>query len=118
MYEFQEGSYFKDWLKTASKEQKRKSFKNLLKQCYELDRLGITKEEMSRPLKNCIVVKGKPVLIDFERSHKTDKPKNVTQFCQFLMKEYPRKKSVLMSLAKEYKREAILQPLISLLSKN
>tara|TARA_Y100000310_G_C20648970_1_gene798280 strand:- start:97 stop:663 length:567 start_codon:yes stop_codon:yes gene_type:complete len=108
MYEFQEGTYFKTWLKTATSTQKKKAFKDLLKQCYALDKLGISKEEMSRPLTNCVVVKGKPVLIDFERSHKTDKPKNVTQFCQFLMKEYPKKKTTLRKLAQAYKNKPSL----------
>jgi predicted Ser/Thr protein kinase len=38
---------------------------------------------MHHPLKH-IIVGRKPVLIDFERCHDTDKPKNVTQFLMFL----------------------------------
>ena len=32
-----------------------------------------------------IISKGKPFLIDFERAHYAGNPKNVTQFCQFLI---------------------------------
>ena len=41
---------------------------------------------MHHPVKHIIIGKNrKPVLIDFERCRKTEKPKNVTQFCQFLI---------------------------------
>jgi len=58
----------------------------ILDQCYHLDKLGITKEEFTRPGKHIIVKGAVPVLIDFERCHYTESPKNVTQFCQFLSK--------------------------------
>jgi len=56
----------------------------LLRQCYELDKIGITKEELRRPRSN-ILVGGQVVMIDFERSHYDPKPRNVTQFCGFLL---------------------------------
>ena len=55
----------------------------------------------------------KPYLIDFERTHYVKNPKNVTQFCQFLMSGYINKilnnkkinvdKAKVMQLAKIYK---------------
>jgi len=58
--------------------------RELLRQCYELDKLGITKEELRRPRSN-ILVGENIVMIDFERSHYDPKPRNVTQFCGFLL---------------------------------
>ncbi|MCK4714730.1 MAG: hypothetical protein KAT35_04090, partial [Candidatus Aenigmarchaeota archaeon] len=54
-----------------------------LRKARKLDVLGVNKEEMHRPVKHIWV--GKDVkFIDFERCHKSDKPKNVTQLCHFL----------------------------------
>jgi putative serine/threonine protein kinase len=53
-------------------------------QCRTMDRLLVSKEEMHHPVKHIIVGK-KVTMIDFERCHNTERPKNVTQFCQFLM---------------------------------
>ena len=47
-------------------------------------RKKINKLEMHNPCKHIIIDK-KPVMIDFERCYFTNKPKNVTQFCQFIM---------------------------------
>jgi O-6-methylguanine DNA methyltransferase len=61
----------------------------VLAQCLLMDTLNISKEEMSNPYKHVIVRKTKegyrPVLIDFERAHKTLRPQNVTQFFQYLL---------------------------------
>lgn len=62
--------------------------KDVLLQCYTLDRHHLQKEEMHHPVKHVLVIHNqksmKPVLIDFERCHVALRPKNVTQFCQFL----------------------------------
>ena len=68
---------------------------------------------MHRPLKHVIVNKNKAYLIDFERAHHVVKPKNVTQFCQFLIGGYAAsalkdkkigiEKNKLIKLAKIYK---------------
>ena len=39
---------------------------------------------MHHPVKHIIIDKS-PVMIDFERCYYTKHPKNITQFCQFLM---------------------------------
>jgi release factor glutamine methyltransferase len=112
VYEFVEGEFFKDWIETAPKAKLKPALIDILKQCHELDKLGLMKEEMHRPLKNALVTKkGKVVLIDFERTHQTDKPHNVTQFCQFLLvrKDLLKKKGIkldqeeLVSAAQAYK---------------
>jgi len=56
---------------------------------FVLDKLGVNKEEMHHPYKHVLITKKqKPVLLDFERCHLSEKPKNVTQFCQCVASEY------------------------------
>ncbi|MBN1792799.1 methyltransferase [Candidatus Woesearchaeota archaeon] len=61
---------------------------DVLKQCREMDLLGINKTELTNPYKDIIIAgKGESfnsVMIDFERCRMTAKPKNVTQFLQYL----------------------------------
>lgn len=91
IYEFIEGIFIKDLIEKANKTRIRMVLLNVLKQCRVLDKVGIIKEEMHKPLKHIIVGK-RVVLIDFERGHISNKPKNVTQFCQFIIKVYKDKK--------------------------
>jgi len=59
----------------------------ILEHCRKMDLLGINKTELTNPYKDIIITpKNKAVLIDFERCKKTEKPKNVTQFLQYLVK--------------------------------
>ena len=51
--------------------------------------MRVNKEEMLRPQKHVLIGKsGKVTMLDFERCRKTQKPKNVTQLCQFLAGNY------------------------------
>ncbi|MBW3020791.1 hypothetical protein KY334_05825 [Candidatus Woesearchaeota archaeon] len=103
-YEFVEGQYMDQWWKKANIKQKIKVCKNLLHQCYILDKLGIIKEDMHRPSKNVVIKKyNVPVLIDFERCHYGE-GKNVTQLLQFMGNNLiPRNKAI--KLAKKYSKE-------------
>ncbi len=83
-YGFVEGQFIIDYVRGCSREMAVAAIKNILEQCRTLDKLKVNKEEMLRPQRHVIVRDGKPVMIDFERCRKTRKPKNVTQFCQFL----------------------------------
>lgn len=85
VYEFVKGIFFPEYAKKKSKKKIMNVIKDVLMQCYELDKIGIDKEEMHRPFKHIIVKDEKPVLIDFERCHYTKKPKNTTQFIQYLI---------------------------------
>src|SRR3989344_6722401 len=74
--------------------------KEILDQCRVLDKLHVNKFEMHHPTKHILIKAGKPsrktvIMIDFERCRWTEKPKNVTQFVQFLLqkKEYKGRKS-------------------------
>jgi len=119
VYEFVEGTCIKDWLPKAKKREVKRVFKNVLNQCFVLDRLGINKEEMHSPLKHVIIGK-KVTLIDFERAHQTKDPKNVTQFLQFIMATkdlFKKKKKMkeMIQLAKVYKEKTTKENLNKLL---
>lgn len=85
--EFIEGRLIIDFLKKADKPEITSTISNLFRQLYQMDRIGVDKEEMHHPVKHIIVTGSKAVLIDFERCRRTERPKNVTQFCQFLSSE-------------------------------
>jgi len=95
VYEFVDGKLLKDI--KLNKEQT----KEILRQCFILDKLKLNKMEMHHPLKHIIINK-KINLIDFERTYKTEKPKNVTQFLQFLKTNY--KIRISLNLIREYKQ--------------
>lgn len=82
--EYIKGSRILDYFKISNKKQIKSSILSILKQCYILDKLKINKLELHHPLKHIIINKI-PKMIDFERCYYTNKPKNLTQFCQFLL---------------------------------
>jgi len=106
-YRFVEGDFILDYFSKVNKKQIKKILKNVLKQMYVLDKLKVNKEEMHHPLKH-IIIKKKPVLIDFERCYYTEKPHNLTQFVQFILrinKNYNLNINIekLINLTKKYK---------------
>lgn len=113
VYEYIDGNFIIDYIEKSSKNSIKKIIRQIFSQMLVLDKLKIDKEEMHHPVKHVIVSKNKPYLIDFERAHHSPNPKNITQFCQFLISGYlnnPLKnknihinKDKLMQLAKVYK---------------
>jgi len=110
--QFIEGEFIMKWIEKNTKDKIILLLKNILQQCYVLDTFKVTKEEMHHPLKHIIITKdNKPALIDFERTVETNKPKNVTQFIEFICrieeelkaKGLKADKARLRELAKEYK---------------
>jgi len=84
--EYVKGTELRKWLPDATKKQIIPVLVSVLKQCKVMDDLNVTKEEMTRPWKHIIITEsGKATLIDFERCKETLAPKNVSQYCQFLM---------------------------------
>ncbi len=81
---FISGKPIRTWLPRASRKNVVRILRTILAQCHLLDNAGIIKEEMHRPYKHIIISKGVPKLIDFERAHYSQEPKNVTQFCQYI----------------------------------
>lgn len=86
--EYIKGEQILEYLKHASKEEGKRVLLKVFSQLYILDKLKINKFEMTNPYKHIIVKKNKaPVMIDFERCKHTQKPKNVTQFVEFIRKK-------------------------------
>ncbi len=82
--------------------------KEILEQCRVLDKLHVNKFEMHHPTKHILIKAGKPsrktvVMIDFERCRWTEKPKNVTQFVQFLLRYEPYAGKQVDNLLRQYK---------------
>lgn len=100
VYEFVEGKYLKEMLKSGMLGN---ICRKVFEQCYQLDLLHINKQEMTRPYKHVIVNRGKITLIDFERARKTDEAHNVTQFCSFTMKHFKHRKKWI-ELARAYRQ--------------
>ncbi len=125
------GLELRQWLPRVSGTAALRVFRSVLRQCRQLDLLGVSKLEMTRPWKHVIIrervaggkgsgrerggrVEEEAVLIDFERCRWSRTPQNVTQFCQFLsgkgVAAALREKGVtlpsggLRELAREYKR--------------
>ncbi|MFH1181411.1 MAG: HemK2/MTQ2 family protein methyltransferase [Candidatus Woesearchaeota archaeon] len=82
-YEFVEGSLIRDFMQTSRKGRLRYVLRQVFRQCRVLDSLKVDKEEMHHPVKH-VIIGSSVVLVDFERCHYSRKPKNVTQFCQFI----------------------------------
>ncbi|MAG52486.1 MAG: hypothetical protein CMH62_00815 [Nanoarchaeota archaeon] len=83
--EFIEGKTINDYIKKTKNP--KLILKQILKQCYELDKLEINKLELTNPYKHILIKNKKAKMIDFERCYKTENPKNVTQFTEFLMRK-------------------------------
>lgn len=88
VYLYIDGDFIIDYFKKSGKNKIGKILKKIFNQMFILDKLKIDKEEMHHPVKHIIVNKNKAYLIDFERTHHAKKPKNITQFCQFLIGGY------------------------------
>lgn len=110
--EYIPGIFLKDWLPKASKEKTKWLFKKIFNWCFELDKKKISKEEMHHPWKHVLINGNKIGMIDFERTHKTNDPKNVSQFAQFVInnesllrkKEIKINRKKLIEKIKKYKK--------------
>ena len=111
-YTFVKGIFITKYIEENNKDKIKKVLINVLKQCRILDKLKVNKLEMHNPYKH-IIIGNKVVMIDFERCYETLKPKNVSQFCQFLISRNIKKilckkkikidKIKLINLVKKYK---------------
>jgi putative serine/threonine protein kinase len=104
-YKFIKGKPLLEYLRTTKN--KKQILKQILKQCRTLDELKINKLEMHKPVKHIYIYRNKARMIDFERCYYTNKPKNVTQFIQFILrlnKELNIKININIKEIKEYKK--------------
>ncbi len=109
--EYVNGDRILDWIMNKSKARIRKVIIELLKQCRTMDKLGIEKMEMHKPVKHVIIGK-KITLIDFERARKRKYPRNVTQLCQFFFRLKIMKRDI--DVLKRYKKNQTDKNFISL----
>lgn len=123
VYEFIDGIFIRSFFETASRDRIINVLKNVFLQCFKLDKLKINKEEMHHPDKH-ILINNNVVFIDFERARRTIDPKNVSQFCQYVMinKELLNSKGFninekdIIKSAKEYKSRMSLKNLDKILA--
>jgi predicted Ser/Thr protein kinase len=116
--EYIHGQPFVEWMKKKSKKDVKRVVKEIFEQCRVMDNLKVNKLEMHHPVKHIIMRRNKPYMIDFERCKKTLTPKNVTQFCQFLVGlDFVVDKEKLKTLLQEYKEtydEKVFRKIVSL----
>ncbi|HJJ22936.1 MAG TPA: serine/threonine protein kinase [Nitrosopumilus sp.] len=118
--EYLEGIKIREWvnsLKGVGSAKKLKStIKNILEDCYRLDKMGFDHGELSNISKHVIVGKTKSTLIDFESSSTKRRPSNVTSITQAIFigsgiakkvqkiyKNPPKEK--IIEVLKQYKQE-------------
>lgn len=83
---FIDGDLLPKWLeKRRGKAQMRKVLREVLEQCWRMDKACLDHGELSHAPKHIIIDKeGKPFIVDFEAASTNRKPSNVTSICQFL----------------------------------
>ncbi len=103
--EYIEGTPFVEWYPKQSPHDLRHALEEIFRQCRMMDVVKVNKFEMHMPIKHILMRNKKPVLIDFERCKRTLTPKNVTQFCQFLVHlGFSVDREQLKALLQEYKK--------------
>lgn len=83
-----EGIFFQEWLKKVggklNKQRIRSVLRQVLEQCWRLDRAGLDHGELSHAPKHIIIKEDDmPYIIDFETASTTRKASNVTSICQY-----------------------------------
>ncbi|MFH1848555.1 MAG: HemK2/MTQ2 family protein methyltransferase [archaeon] len=102
VYRFAEGMLVEEFLARGSRRQRLSVITDLLEQLFTMDSIRVNKEEMHHPVKHIIIGK-RPIMIDFERCHYTQRPKNVSQFCQYIMKIAGKQDPGFMEVVRAYK---------------
>lgn len=86
LMQFIDGVLLPEWLeKQRGKKRIRRVLREVLEQCWQLDRVGLDHGELSHAPKH-VIVNGEdvPFIVDFETASLNRKPSNVTSICQFL----------------------------------
>ena len=113
--EYIEGERIIDYMHDHDKKQVLLILGKIIDQLRVMDNLNINKLELTNPYKHIIIKKSEPIQIDFERCQYTEKPKNITQFVQFLVsgkiqyifneKSIRLDKDKMLDIAKDYKKD-------------
>ncbi|MBI4154469.1 hypothetical protein HY498_00070 [Candidatus Woesearchaeota archaeon] len=109
--EYIEGEIIEDFLKRAKKSEIKTVLKKILQQCYILDKLKVNKFELTNPYKHIIIKNLNPIMIDFERCRFSLKPKNVSQFVEYILRLniFDIDKYKIRNLVKKYKKSYSLK---------
>ncbi|MEM3597148.1 MAG: RIO1 family regulatory kinase/ATPase [Candidatus Bathyarchaeia archaeon] len=86
LMQFVEGELLPNWLeKRVRKEKVKVVLREILEQCWLLDKVRLDHGELSHAPKHIIVSSAcKPYIVDFETASLNRRPSNVTSICQFL----------------------------------
>jgi putative serine/threonine protein kinase len=86
LMQFVDGKLLPEWLdKCKKKASLKRVLREILEQCWRLDKAGLDHGELSHAPKHIIVDgKANPFIVDFETASLNRKPSNVTSICQFL----------------------------------
>ena len=86
LMQFIDGDLLPRWLeKCRGKVLLREILREVLEQCWRLDKAGLDHGELSHAPKHIIIDRrGKPFIVDFETASMNRKVSNVTSICQFL----------------------------------
>ena len=112
LMQFIDGDLLPKWLeKRREKAQVRRVLREVLEQCWRLDKAGLDHGELSHAPKHIIIGKeGNPFIVDFETASTNRKPSNVTSICQFLFLSGVVAKKIAEKLG-EKDREATIETL-------
>ncbi|MGQ9530425.1 MAG: RIO1 family regulatory kinase/ATPase domain-containing protein [Candidatus Bathycorpusculaceae bacterium] len=86
LMQFVEGKLLPEWLDSCGeKGLVKRVLRDVLEQCWRLDKAGLDHGELSHAPKHIIIdERGTPFIVDFETASLNRKPSNVTSICQFL----------------------------------
>jgi putative serine/threonine protein kinase len=111
LMEFIEGTLLPRWveaLKERAKPRMRRVLRDVLEQCWRLDKVGLDHGELSRAPKHIIVdAKDKPCIVDFETASTRRRVSNATSICHYLFIGSQTAKTIEKRLSKIDKEELI-----------
>jgi putative serine/threonine protein kinase len=86
LMQFIDGELLPNWLSTNKEEATvKRVLRQVLKQCFRLDQIGLDHGELSKAPKHILVDKAqKPFIVDFETASVGRRAANVTALCQYL----------------------------------
>lgn len=115
--EYVKGQPFEEYIATASPRHAHDVVLRLFEQCRTMDALRVNKYEMHKPHKHILVRRHLPILLDFERCTFTLKPKNVTQFAEYLVRlGFSHDRACLLPALKSYKKTYHHQAYLAIIS--
>jgi putative serine/threonine protein kinase len=109
LMQFIDGDLLPKWLeRRREKTVIREVLREILEQCWRVDKAGLDHGELSHAPKHIIIDEGgKPFIVDFETASVNRKPSNVTSICQYLFISGAVSKLVAEKLGKRSKKAIV-----------